>query len=657
MKKLLVLLVLLAVIAVCAVFALPMLVSPERIKQELITRVQDATGRTLKIDGTLDYTLWPSVGVVAEKVSLSNPEGFGDDKAFVALEKMQVSVALMPLLSKDIQITQFILTEPVIVLRKNKSGAANWEFAPKKDAAEAAATAVGGEKKAAGSNLPANLKLSDIEVKNGALSFVDETTGAKHALEKVNAKLNVSSLTSPLDFSGDAVWQGKQVNTKLRVSSVQALLEQAKTDFDVAVDSELLNVSCKGALAGEALNAKLNMKSSSLRQLMVWVNPGSKPMDVQTALSFELGGDASCKGKVCDIANLAVALDAIKGTGNAKVNLAGAKPAVELALTTNELNFTPYMGGNKAASLGSWLVSDAWAQTGPWSTAPLDLSGLKAADVSASINTPGIVAGNIKIGQTPLKAVLKNGQLDANVTDAKLYDGAGSLTVNADAGGAVGLKGNLQGVQLEPLLRDVMQMDRLAGRATLQFDVAGRGRTQAEIVNSLGGTGKMQVRDGQFKRVNLMQMIQNVNAAFGASNTTQESTAFSQMDGSFTMNGGVLNNPDLTLVMPGMRVGGQGNIDLGVYTINYRLSPQTYSEREVDGKTVSRQGVNVPVLITGSLDNPRFAPDLQAVVKDVLTDPKAFKDSLKNSRKDIKEQLVNDPKEAVKNIKGLLKGF
>ena len=357
-------------------------------------------------------------------------------------------------------------------------------------------------------------------------------------------------------------------------------------------------------------------------------------------------------------ANVAVVLDHIKGTGNAKLNMAGAKPVAELSLTTNELDLTPFIEAKKAADAGGVLVSEAYAQApGRWSNAPIDFSGLKAADLTASLNTPGIIAGKFKIGHTPLKAVLKGGVLDADVSDAKLYDGTGSIGLRADAGGAVALKANMKDVQLEPLLRDSMELDRLSGRGNLQFDVTGHGRSQAEIINSLAGSGKLAVREGQFKRVNLMQMLSNVTSAFGAGNTTSESTPFSQMDGSFTMNAGVLSNQDLTIVMPGLRVAGQGTIDLAAYTINYRLSPQTYSERQQDGKTVVRQGVNVPVLVTGSLDSPRFAPDAQAIVKDVLSDPKKFKDELKNSRKDLKEQLVNDPKEAVKNIKGLLKGF
>lgn len=653
MKKLIVFLCVLGALAAAAVVMLPKLVSPERIKQELVARVQDATGRTLKIDGRLDYTLFPSIGVEVEKVSLSNPEGFGGDKPFVALEQMQVSVALMPLLNKDIQITRFVLTNPVIALHKNKGGAANWQFAPKKEAKEAAAKVAEGKKSEGG--LPANLRLSDIEIKNGALSFMDEAAGSRQSLEKVNAKLNVSSLASPLDFVGSAVWQGKDVSAKLRVSAVQALLDGKPTDFDADVDSELLQANAKGKLTGDAMAGHATIKSSSLKQLSAWLQPGGKPMGVPTPLAFELGTDANCKAKQCDFANLAVVLDHIKATGTAKLDMNGAKPVAELALTTNELDLRPFTQSAKAAGVGGLLVSEAYAQAEPWSRASIDFSGLKAADVTASLNAPGIMAGNVKIGQTPVKAVLKGGRLDVNVTDAKLYGGAGTLALSADAGGAVGLKANLQDVQLEPLLTDAMQLDRLSGRGNMQFDVAGRGGSQAQIVNSLGGNGKLSVRDGQFKRVNLMQMVNNINAAFASSNTTQESTPFSQLDASFAMNGGVLSNNDLMMVMPGMRVAGAGNIDLGAYTINYRLTPQTYSEKQQDGKTVARQGVNVPVLVTGSLDNPRFAPDAQAIVKDVLSDPKKFKDELKNSRKELKEQLVKDPKEAIKNIKGLLR--
>ena len=268
MKKLLVVVIALGVLAAAAVLALPHFISPERIKQELVARVQEATGRTLKIEGALDFTVFPALGVQAQKVSLSGPEGFGD-KPFVALEELQVSVALMPLLSKDIQITRFVLTDPVIVLHKNKGGKGNWEFTPAKPAAAPAEATQNKPQQASEGGLPKNLRLSDIEVKNGALLYTDETTGTTQKLEKLNAKLNVSSLTSPLDLTGSAVWQGKEVSAKLHVSSAQALMLGQAADFDAELGSELLEAGAKGKLDGDKLDSRANIKSPSLKQLMV----------------------------------------------------------------------------------------------------------------------------------------------------------------------------------------------------------------------------------------------------------------------------------------------------------------------------------------------------------------------------------------------------
>ncbi|MBY0406958.1 MAG: AsmA family protein, partial [Rickettsiales bacterium] len=234
------------------------------------------------------------------------------------------------------------------------------------------------------------------------------------------------------------------------------------------------------------------------------------------------------------------------------------------------------------------------------------------------------------------------------------YDGMGSiaLTANGTSPATLGLKANLKGVSLKPLLVDASDMDRLSGKADITLDANARGKSQLDIVQSLSGNGNFNVADGKIERVNLLNLVKNIAGAGNAGGTTE----FSQMGGTFNITNGVINNNDLLIAMQGVRVNGEGNVNLPDYTINYRLSPQTFSTKQdaATGATVERAGVQVPVLISGSLDGPSFQPDLQATLKNALSDPKAFKEQLKNSRGDIKEQ-IKQQKDAIKGIGALFK--
>ena len=101
--------------------------------------------------------------------------------------------------------------------------------------------------------------------------------------------------------------------------------------------------------------------------------------------------------------------------------------------------------------------------------------------------------------------------------------------------------------------------------------------------------------------------------------------------------------------MTGMNVTGKGDINLPAYTINYRLTPQAAGKGQ-DGKAAG--GLSVPVVISGSLDNPQFMPDVGSAIQNVLKDPT----QLKNTERSVKDAFKN-PKDATKNLKGLLNGL
>ena len=123
---------------------------------------------------------------------------------------------------------------------------------------------------------------------------------------------------------------------------------------------------------------------------------------------------------------------------------------------------------------------------------------------------------------------------------------------------------------------------------------------------------------------------------------------------------------------PLLRLKGQGQVNLPLYRINYRLLPELVETSKGQGGK-DKTGILVPVLVTGALDNPVFAPDLQALLQDKELMKKnvgAVKNKLKDKKKDLKElkgqfkELKKDPKSLLKDpdklndtLNDLLKGF
>ena len=131
----------LAVVLLVAAAAviIPLVVDPNDFKEEIVEQVKQATGRDLSIEGDIELSVFPWLGVELGSLALSQPEGFGDEP-FAAVEHAQVRAKLMPLLEKRLEVDTVQLKGLRLSLIRNQQGMGNWEDLargePEKGAAE-----------------------------------------------------------------------------------------------------------------------------------------------------------------------------------------------------------------------------------------------------------------------------------------------------------------------------------------------------------------------------------------------------------------------------------------------------------------------------------------------------------------------------------------
>ncbi|MEE8246986.1 MAG: AsmA family protein, partial [Alphaproteobacteria bacterium] len=125
MKKILYSVAALALLLVAAAVVAPIAVDEEQIKARIGAEVAAATGRELVIDGHLDLALLPRPRISLGGLRLANLEG-ASARHMVSLKGLEASVALVPLLTGEIEVTSLRLIEPVIELERLADGRANW---------------------------------------------------------------------------------------------------------------------------------------------------------------------------------------------------------------------------------------------------------------------------------------------------------------------------------------------------------------------------------------------------------------------------------------------------------------------------------------------------------------------------------------------------
>ena len=144
---------------------------PNKHKPEIAAAVKDKTGRTLAIEGNLGLTFFPSIGVAVGKTSLSEPDGRG---IFARFDDARVSLAILPLFSRQVVINRVTLSGLAADLVKRKDGKTNFDDllnTPER------AEGVKPQPKPAPQRQALHLDIAGIEIRSSAIGWRDESSG------------------------------------------------------------------------------------------------------------------------------------------------------------------------------------------------------------------------------------------------------------------------------------------------------------------------------------------------------------------------------------------------------------------------------------------------------------------------------------------------
>jgi AsmA protein len=656
MKKWLIRIAAVLLVIVVILLVLPFVIPVAWVKDQIVAQVKSATGRDFAINGSTSLSFLPSIAIELNDVSFGNPPGMSD-KTMVRLAKLQLKVKVLPLLSRELAIDSFVLVDPKIGLEVDKQGRPNWQLgevapppaaaasggatAPKPatpaPATSAAPTSAASAKPAASALEEAHL--GDVRLVNGTITYVDDRTGQKQQVDKINAKLALPDLGSPMQVSGSVDWNSKTIELAFDLAQPRQFLAGEKSPVTVKVSAPTIKFDFKGNVASAkelTLAGDTSLDIPSIRDLAVWTSV-TLPATSGGLKLLKIDGKLDLAGSKVAFSGAQLVLDAINAKGDFAVDATGAKPYLKGTLDIDKLDLNPYLppeGGKPAASTGaaSTGAAPAGAATGApapaagkpaaassgWSDAPIDTSGLGLANADFALSTGGIVFHKITIGKSVLAIHLKDGKLDADLSQMELYSGSGTGKIGLDGSGAAPVLQadfDLAKVQAEPLLRDSMDMDRLSGNLNGNITVAGHGRSQRELIGNLNGKGAVHFADGSIKGIDIGALVHNaVTALIDSSSQKNDQTAFSEMGGTFTITNGIVDNKDLELKSPLLRVAGAGTIDLPQRTVNYRIEPKVALTTQGQGGS-DAAGLTVPVVVQGPWDNLSYRPQLDGLLK------------------------------------------
>jgi AsmA protein len=117
---------LLLVLIVGAIVLIPRFVDVQQYKPMIEELVTEQTGRSFSMGDDIDLSVFPWVGVRLSDLHLGSPKGF-KNKDMIAVKQFEVRLRVIPLLSRKIEVSTFVVDTPRFFLEKAKNGKANWE--------------------------------------------------------------------------------------------------------------------------------------------------------------------------------------------------------------------------------------------------------------------------------------------------------------------------------------------------------------------------------------------------------------------------------------------------------------------------------------------------------------------------------------------------
>ena len=691
-------------------------IDPNDYKPEIAAAVKEQTGRELNIGGSIELALFPRLGLELNDVSLGNAPGFSDP-IFARISRAELWVNLMPLIEKRVEVGTIVPDGLQLNLERLKNGSASWDDlagsrqtsgTPSPDKKVEPSTAEPGTVGLAA------LAVDGIRITGGFLSFKDGTSDNQATLENLTLTISEIGLKTPFeiaagfdlkntqptltartDLSGKATVDPEAgtyafSNMDLHLAGTGATFPggsmelSAKGDLLADLGKQLLNLTglnvttyglnMTGKIAGTSIltsptfNGALSLAEFSPRKLIASLGqPAPATADPEALTSAKANLVFTAGPTNAELTSLILGLDetTISGTGSVR-NF--ARPAIAFTLSGDAIDADRYLPPQTTGKSKETAPSKT-APTGPVSSGasktqvaavPLPIDQLRTLDLKGKVTLGKLKINNLQLADLLMNLTAKNGLITMDPVSTNLYQGGFKGKTILDVRGnvpAVTVTETLTGMQVGPLLKDMTGKDTLTGTTRSTATLSTSGLTPDAMKANLSGNLSFGFENGSIKGINIPKMLRDgVTRIKGGTPDPSEvnETDFSSLTGSAVITKGVVDNRDLLMMSPLMRVNGEGTVNLAAESLDYLLKATVVkSLKGQKGEPLAElAGLTAPIRISGSFDNPKFGLDMAALLKET-----AVQKGVEELQKKVGEDLLKDKIPEGLQPQKLLKGL
>lgn len=484
--------------------------------------------------------------------------------------------------------------------------------------------------------LNGNLKASGIQISGGQIKQPVSVSQIELAMTPTNISSNRFV----------AQTGGTQLNTQFALSNYtsQAPMVNATIQTNNANVAELLSIaSAYGVTAVEGMSGSgiitLNLNASGpVKNASAMVFNGSGALQNASLNTPALTKPLNVRNANIKFSQNSMTLDNVQaslGQSNATGNLSVrnfAAPQVQFALGIDKLDLAEMQNviatpGQPVKRASFELIPRAYAQK---------------ATTEPSLLTKTVGNGTINVGvltydQLVLNNVKSNVTLDRGIIrlaplTSTVYGGqqSGDIVLDTRATPAVvTVSSKLQKVDANKLVSSMSSVkDTLYGLLAANTNASFRAASGSNLAQSLNGKLSLDLSDGRIAKVDLLNQLASIGKFLNAVPQQQQPfTALTKLTGTFNVVNGVAQTNDLRAVIPGANLAGNGTINLVNNALNMHVTAVMAKDfsQKVGGTNIggfmqtalanNKGELVIPVIVTGTMDHPTFAPDVQAIAQ------------------------------------------
>ncbi len=445
-------------------------------------------------------------------------------------------------------------------------------------------------------------------------------------------------LSSSLEHSA---LPGGKADISLSASDISSDLKAATAHIQALSLSALQltltgDVRARDILTEPHLSAQLQTSAFNPRDLFkalaidapITANPKAL---TQAQLSLGVAGTP----QQLSLKDIVLTLDQTRLTGHIDVAMPAdaALPRLRYQLAIDQLNADDYL---PPATEQTETVAATPASAGAAAATSLPLDTLRALDIDGRLSLQQLTISKLHVQQIDTQLHAKDGLIKLSPLKAQLYQGRYNgdmqLDVRQDVA-RVSVNESLQNIHAGPLLKDFMGEERISGIGDIAFKLTAEGLEPDQILSSLNGDARLALSSGAVRGFSLPFLIRKAKAKIEKQTVPNDEfanqTEFSEMQASIKIRNGVVNNQDLLVKSPFVRISGKGEVNLVTQTIDYLATGVLIKSATGQGgvNIDEVKGLSIPVHVRGTFAEPKFDLQWDEILKqrakDVLDKTKA----------------------------------